>query len=416
MKIICDVCGTTFPETATHCPICGCAKSPAAKTIPGDDAQTTSAPSAAGAYAKGGRFAKNNVQRNTRTRAPEGRFSGERNRRNEPETNNKGLIAVVIILLLAIVMVVVYIGVNLLFPNAGNKGGNNETTAAVQNGGEQSIPCTGITLDFALKEFTENENSDSFLLGAKKIPENTTDTLTFTSSDPDVATVNENGLVQRGTKQGETVITVTCGSATATCRVVSTVGEPPETTPPETQTPEIPEGFVLKLETYKDSGEITLSEKSPSHKLYKEIMGVKASDIAWTSSDPSIAIVEDGKVTAVDKGNCIITAKIGDQTVTCKVIVSFIPAAPTPYELNTKDVTLYSDSGSKSFTTLELKDKNTGAKMQVEWKASKEGVVEISETGKVTACTVTSSTTVNVYTEYEGVTYICIVRVHPKES
>ena len=39
MKVICDVCGTTFPETATHCPICGCAKSPAAQTVAGDEQQ-----------------------------------------------------------------------------------------------------------------------------------------------------------------------------------------------------------------------------------------------------------------------------------------------------------------------------------------------------------------------------------------
>ena len=39
MKVICDVCGTTFPETATHCPICGCAKSPVAQTVAGDDMQ-----------------------------------------------------------------------------------------------------------------------------------------------------------------------------------------------------------------------------------------------------------------------------------------------------------------------------------------------------------------------------------------
>ena len=25
-KIICDVCGTSYPETAAACPICGCAR------------------------------------------------------------------------------------------------------------------------------------------------------------------------------------------------------------------------------------------------------------------------------------------------------------------------------------------------------------------------------------------------------
>ena len=26
-KIICDICGTEYPETAENCPICGCSKS-----------------------------------------------------------------------------------------------------------------------------------------------------------------------------------------------------------------------------------------------------------------------------------------------------------------------------------------------------------------------------------------------------
>ena len=25
-KIICDICGTAYPDTAAECPVCGCAK------------------------------------------------------------------------------------------------------------------------------------------------------------------------------------------------------------------------------------------------------------------------------------------------------------------------------------------------------------------------------------------------------
>ena len=63
MKVICDVCGTTFPETATHCPICGCAKPPMAETIPGEDTQAVQESTTAHTYAKGGRFSEKNVQR-----------------------------------------------------------------------------------------------------------------------------------------------------------------------------------------------------------------------------------------------------------------------------------------------------------------------------------------------------------------
>jgi hypothetical protein len=33
-KVICDVCGTSFPETDEQCPLCGCAKSADAVIVP----------------------------------------------------------------------------------------------------------------------------------------------------------------------------------------------------------------------------------------------------------------------------------------------------------------------------------------------------------------------------------------------
>ena len=32
-KIICDICGTTYPETAECCPICGCSNADAAELL-----------------------------------------------------------------------------------------------------------------------------------------------------------------------------------------------------------------------------------------------------------------------------------------------------------------------------------------------------------------------------------------------
>ena len=32
-KIICDICGTTYPDTADCCPICGCSKDAAAEFL-----------------------------------------------------------------------------------------------------------------------------------------------------------------------------------------------------------------------------------------------------------------------------------------------------------------------------------------------------------------------------------------------
>lgn len=410
MKIICDVCGTTFPETATHCPICGCAKSPAAKTIPGDDMQDGQGSSTANTYARGGRFSKSNVQRNSRARASEGRFSSDRNRKNDTPETNKGLIAVVVILLLAIIMVVVYIGVNVLsnLGGAADNGDNNQPSSSYQDGnGDQTVACTGITLSCKLQEFTaENEQ---LLLDVKAEPTNTTDAVIFMSSDPEVATVDANGLVKPGTKQGEATITVVCGAVSEECKIISKVGEAPVDSQPEPSGPSLPDGYVLKLITYKDSGEITIAGDATAV-LYKETMGIKASDITWSTSDPAIATVENGKVTGVGKGYCYITAAIGDQTASCKVICTSNATPPSDYKISHVDVTI---SVGETFN-LSLKNKETGANVQgIEWQVSQEGIVSI-DGNKITGQTVAWSG-VNVFVEYEGTKYSCRIIVKPAE-
>ena len=54
-KIVCDVCGTSYPETAQQCPICATAKTDANKSTAGGEAGY--------AYVKGGRFSHANVRK-----------------------------------------------------------------------------------------------------------------------------------------------------------------------------------------------------------------------------------------------------------------------------------------------------------------------------------------------------------------
>lgn len=410
-KIICDVCGTAFPETATNCPICGCAKAPDAQAVDIEDTQYIEKPTA-NQYAKGGRFAKNNVRQNSpRNKAPSGRYSSGRNQKNEEPQSNKGLVAVVIILLVAIVMVMVYIGVNVFLKDLGGtsgNGGQNQSTGASNSTGSSDIgnpvACTEIKLGSKLVELkTANEQ---LLLNVELTPANTTDTVVFTSSDESIVTVSDSGLIVP-VGYGQATITVTCGSVTAECTVISTVGDPPATTAPTEPVPTAPAGFVLKLETYKGSGEITISKEGASHQLYKETNGVKASDIVWTTSNPAVAIVENGKVIGVNRGKATITATIGDQTATCLVRCPFDAAPPTEppeYTLNITDVTIKAGET----VTLELKNSDGAKAQNVEWKADKEGIVEINGS-KITGCEVSKKTSVNVYTEYEGVKYTCII-------
>ena len=58
--------------------------------------------------------------------------------------------------------------------------------------------------------------------------------------------------------------------------------------------------------------------------LTATVLPENASDktVTWTSADTKIATVEDGKVTGVSEGVTTVTAKAGDKTVTCKIVVA----------------------------------------------------------------------------------------------
>ena len=84
------------------------------------------------------------------------------------------------------------------------------------------IPCTGITLNQTEIIFTEG---GSEIITAIVTPVDTTEPIVWTSDNTDVAIVN-NGMV-RAIYNGNTTITATCGSYSATCSVsVSGMTEP----------------------------------------------------------------------------------------------------------------------------------------------------------------------------------------------
>lgn len=416
-KVICDVCGTSFPETSEQCPICGCAKLPTAQTVSVEDSQAAAEGTTAYNYVKGGRFSKANVKNGGSARTVEQRpAQPERRRSRQPEANNqneapesnKGLFIVVAILLLAIVIVVVFIGVQIFMSNdnaATEPSGSTAPSTQESLPSNETIACTEIRLQTMTKEFTAT--NEQLLIPFEIIPANTTDQVTFVSQDPAVAIVDANGLVQP-VGYGQTQIEIKCGTQTAYFTVTCSFGEQSSPTEPSEPDTDLPAGFVLKLITYRDSGEITLSKDSKTHQLYKEIDGVKPSDITWTTSDPAIATVENGKVTGVDRGTATITATIGGQTATCKVHCNLDAEEPVPYNISHKDVTI---AEGESFF-LSLTDDATGAKIQdVTWTASKEGIVTIGDNGKITGGSVETLSRVDVSAEVDGHTYTCVIFV-----
>lgn len=79
---------------------------------------------------------------------------------------------------------------------------------------EQNIPCTGISLDQSTKSLT---SLTAFTLVATVTPNNTTDAVSWGTSDQTVATVVDGVVTPVGL--GTVTITATCGSFSASCAV-----------------------------------------------------------------------------------------------------------------------------------------------------------------------------------------------------
>ena len=90
-----------------------------------------------------------------------------------------------------------------------------DAVASDMNVEKASVSATEVALDTTTKAL---EPGGSFKLTPTLTPSNTTDTVAWTSSDNDVATVTEDGTVT-AVKTGSAVITATAGSVKAECTV-----------------------------------------------------------------------------------------------------------------------------------------------------------------------------------------------------
>lgn len=240
------------------------------------------------------------------------------------------------------------------------------------------VAVTGVTLNETELTLEEGETAD---LTATIAPENATNkNMTWTSSDPDTATVDENGHVT-AKKAGETpaVITVTTedGGKTATCKV--TVNEK-TVTPPEQEKPTIELDQTTLTLTLQEGVEVTGTLNATTKNAGEAVVG-------WSSSDEAVATVENGTVKALAAGNTTITAQItvdGEvYKATCEVTVNPVEE-PTPPE-STPTITLNKEELVLVYReTYQLTAETTNAGDKTVTWSSSDPVVSVDQNGLVT--------------------------------
>lgn len=271
----------------------------------------------------------------------------------------------------------------------------NEKTGNGQVKGDVTMGVTGVSL--APTEITLNVNGTT-TLKATVAPENATDqTVTWESSDNQVATV-ENGVVT-AKAPGKATITVKTvdGGKTATC-TVNVNG--PQTKP------------VTNVTLNKAA--MTL-EVNGTEKLTATVEPSDASnkDVTWESSKKDVATVEqDGTVKAVGAGEATIkvTAQDGSgKYAECKVTVSAPTKPVTNISLNKTELKLEVSGTEKLEATVEPSD---ASNKDVTWSSSNETVATVAD-GTVTA-KAEGTATITVTTAEGNHQATCTVTVTPK--
>lgn len=349
-KVICDVCGTTYPETASQCPICGCAKPGFANPVSdGGDAD------GGYTYVKGGRFSKSNVRKRSRagaagaaTRKAPARREPPRSAKPRPqklkqempamdreellddeplpfhdeivkksgkgnEPSSKVLIVVLILLLIAIVAVIIYI-IGMLNDDktpSNDRPSISQSTPKDTDGDEddddqgnddpQPVPCIGLTVPTKAVELTVEQSAQ---LDVMALPTDTTDKITYESADTKIATVDAAGKVT-AVAAGEVNITVRCGEITKTCKIVC-----------KEKGPEVPANandWRLNREDF------TLEKPGETWKLLRG--STDPSLITFTSDNEKVVTFKDGVVTAVGKGRTKVHASYNGREFSCWVSV-----------------------------------------------------------------------------------------------
>lgn len=394
-KVVCDLCGTSYPETATQCPICGCVRPADAVTVNNSGEQTGYV------YVKGGRFSKSNVKKRNQTMVSQVE--------EEDSSGSNKKFAGLLIVLISLIVIIAFMVTMILITWKNRNQGNTEETK------NQNVACEEIQL--SQSQVSLSQIGEVWMLSATIVPADCTDSVSFSTSDPNVVTVSNEGKITC-VGEGEAIITVKCGQQQMQCTVVCEFEE--ETTIAPTIAPT---GITLNRMS------ITFEDEGYSWKLYNDQTGdVPVADITWISDDPSVATFINGEVTAVAEGKTMVHAEYNGIRTSCEIICDFNIIPDDPYGEQEGETTVeytlytmyntkpkYNDSLKAYDITLSMKEgpvgiflrDNLGNKIELEWT-----IVE------GTTCTVngtyvkvnSSASNCKIKAEYNGVIYMCYIR------
>ena len=292
-KIICDVCGTSYPEMSEQCPICGYAK-PVAPVKSAD-----SESSGGYRHVKGGRFSSANVRRRNEQRGvPIEPQEPDEDEQPVKKGSNMVLGIIFIILLLALIAVLLWFIIDIV----GERLSMMETipTQTTQQQTTLQLQPSVIELD--------SEGAVA-IIQASVVPVDAEAFYLFSSENESIATVDEFGTVT-AVAEGQTYITVSYGDLSEQVQVICEFTQPTETT-------------VAADPIVLNRSDFTLNAAGEKWDLCGSGVTIAKNQITWTSDDESVAKIEGGVVEAIGPGVTKVHGQYEEFTATCVVRCKF---------------------------------------------------------------------------------------------
>ena len=251
-----------------------------------------------------------------------------------------------------------------------------------------TIPTSSVSIN-GNKELTMNINTTNILTAVVN-PSDTSDTLTWSSSNNEIVNVSNTGLV---TAKNAGTATITARSGSKEDQITIHVVVP-----------------VTSFDLVSNSDIKVL--KGTTSTVVTKINPTNATDqkITWKSQNETIASVnEDGIITALKQGNTVITGSLSNgMKVNVNVEVEIIPI--TSMKIEQKEFALLRNETQ----TIELviEPENTTERDQIIWKSSDEDVAVVDEFGKITALKEGVAEITATYKDIEVSTEVKVTEIH----
>lgn len=263
--------------------------------------------------------------------------------------------------------------------------------------GEETKAFSG-ELSFNKTKLSLKENETSKLKVKITSDDEEMPILIWSSSNEEVATVEEDGTVTAITK-GTAVITVETsdGNAKANCTVTVTSAKL-----------EPAKKVVTKIDIGAEKITLTVNQTKQLTMTYLP-KDAKKPSIVWESDDDSIATVSSsGLITAKAEGQASITATTSDGELSATVVVNVSkPNQITKFEFNNKNV--YSVKVNKTIT-LKTNIVPKDVKINLVWTSSKPKIASVDNKGLVTGLK-KGETTISVKDTISGKTLSVVVKI-----